>query len=48
MLSIVLQNQIQQSRYIKIRGICFRYINPRRYTGGGGEEVDATPHLGFF
>ena len=36
MLSIVLQNQIQQSRYIKIRGICFRYINPRTYGGGGG------------
>ena len=50
MLSIVLQNQIQQSRYIKIRGICFRYINPRTYGGGGGggwEEVDATRHLGF-
>ena len=53
MLSIVLQNQIQQSRYIKIRGICFRYINPRTYGEGGGggggdwEEVDATRHLGF-
>ena len=51
MLSIVLQNQIQQSRYIKIRGICFRYINPRTYGGGGGggdwEEVDAIRHLGF-
>ena len=49
MLSIVLHNQIQQSRYIKIRGICFRYINPRTYGGGGGdwEEVDATRHLGF-
>ena len=50
MLSIVLQNQIQQSRYITIRGICFRYINPRTYGGGGGgdwEEVDATRPLGF-
>lgn len=50
MLSIVLHNQIQQSRYIKIRGICFRYINPLYGVGGGGggwEEVDATRHLGF-
>ena len=51
MLSIVLHNQIQQSRYIKIGGICFRYINPLTYGGGGRgvgwEEVDATRHLGF-
>ena len=39
MLSIVLHNQIQQSRYIKIGGICFRYINPLTYGVGGGGGV---------